>query len=100
MLCTTRSEQYPELKEAYLNKSKIIEKRMIDFRKENLPATFESGKKAVLKFIEKLDGQLSSHKWAAGDTYSLADVVSTCLLARLEFSHESALYKAMPNLIR
>lgn len=100
IICRINGEQYTTLKQDYLNKEKIIKKRMIDFRRDNLPATFASGKTSILRFLDKLDEHLNTGKWAAGDNYSLADVVSTCLLARLEFSKESDLYKNKPNLLR
>lgn len=99
-LCQINSQQYPELKTAYRNKEKIILQRMLNFRKDKLPETFASGKNSILQFLEKLDMQLTTNKWAAGDNYSLADIVSTCLLARLDFSNEPSLYKDKPNLVR
>jgi len=99
-ICQTNSIEYPALKSAYQNKEKIISQREIDFHKENLAKTYASGKESIMRFLAKLDQQLATHEWAAGKQYSLADVVSTVLLARLEFSGEPELYENKPTLKR
>lgn len=99
-ICKANSNKFPELKESYLNKEKIITQRMTDFSRDNLSATFTSGRNSIIQYLDKLDGQLDKYPWAAGTDYSLADVVSTCLLARVEFSRESSLYESRPRLKR
>lgn len=96
--CKMYGEKYPTLKPIYQAKENVIAKRMIDFSKENLPVTFEQAKQRIIQFTDKLNENLNSTEWAASDSYSLSDIVSTCLLARIEFNKESSLYTSKPNL--
>lgn len=98
-LCESNAKKLPHLKKVYLDKEELIKKRLIAFNKGNLIKTFEFSRESIKNFLNVLEENLTTYAWAADENYSLADIVSTCLLARLEFSSQSCLYKNKKNIV-
>jgi tetrachloro-p-hydroquinone reductive dehalogenase len=73
--------RYPELAEAYKRKEVDILSLSQDYRDEGRVAAVKQG---VLNALDRLEARLKDHDYLAGRSYSLADVVFTVSLARLE----------------
>lgn len=64
--------------EAFRNHAKGLKDRAIPGpdNYEQIPALAERGRRRVTAFLEKLDAQLGSHEYVAGDHYSMADITA------------------------
>ncbi len=79
--CVQMIKSHPELKEAYINKLAVEEKREhLILSKENNYAQMQQ---QALNLCDMLDLRLRQHQFAASTQYSLADIVWTVFLARL-----------------
>lgn len=53
---------------------------------EQIPELAERGRRRVLQFFRRLDGQLADHRYVAGDTFSIADISA---MVAVDFAHWS-----------
>lgn len=55
--------------------------------------TLKVAEQQLVNFLNRIDSDLSDKReFLVGNQYSLADVVATCLLARIHFSKQEALF--------
>lgn len=55
--------------------------------------TLKAAEQQLMTFLERIDSDLSDKReFLVGNQYSLADVVATCLLARIHFSKQETLF--------
>lgn len=79
--CMLLQKTHPEFKEACDNKLKLEKERYrLILSKEN---NYDKVYQQVINLCDMLEMQLSKHKFAASDSYSLADVVWTVFIGRL-----------------
>ena len=53
---------------------------------EQIPELAERGRRRVLQFFRRLDGQLADHRYVAGDKFSIADISA---MVAVDFAHWS-----------
>ncbi|NDJ20680.1 hypothetical protein GS682_03285 [Nostoc sp. B(2019)] len=80
----------PELKERYAAKLEDVKKWNQTIRDSKKIAEINA---QIEPLLEQLEHQLSQTKWLCGETYSLADVVWTAILNRLNELNFSYLWK-------
>ena len=70
----------PELQQFYQDKISVLQGRI-----DTLPCpdTYNAASAKLDILLDDLDATLSKHMWLTGDTYTLADVLVTCLIARV-----------------
>lgn len=74
------SEQYPKLADRYLDAAR----RVLSYKKRESKDEVEKIEKTALRHVDDLEKQLATSEYVVGDSYSLADVIWTVLLARFD----------------
>lgn len=91
------AKNHPDLSQPLIKKAKLTAKRREKFSPENIESTYFEAKQQALTFLEKMNTQLNLSPYLAGDKYSLADIVATPFLARLEMINHLDLMNQFPK---
>jgi tetrachloro-p-hydroquinone reductive dehalogenase len=90
------AEKHPELREAYL--AKLADMQALQQSKADPSVTAEN-RKNLAACLDDMDTLLAERPYLAGDSYSLADVIWTVVLTRIELSKQLSLVEVRPNVL-
>lgn len=93
----TLANDHDDVQEPLMHKAQLTERRIKSFSEQAISKTYQNAREMVGDYLKTIEALLGETLFVAGDNYSLADVVATTLLARIEMVNELDLLKDKEN---